>query len=258
MIATVVAMFLLDWRLAVFALALLPFFVWLTRRVGSERKRITTKQQESMADIALARRRSRSRSRASCSARRWAARTSSPSASSGESERLAELEVRSRMAGRWLMASIQMSFAVMPALVYWFAGLSPSRTAPAPISHRHARRLHDAADAAVLPDRQPAHVAIDIQTSLALFDRIFEYLDLPVDITEAADAAHAARAVHGEVRFEHVWFRYEPTRRPGRSPASTSTCPPGTTTAIVGETGCGQDDARLPRLAALRRRRGAR
>ena len=121
-IATVVALMLLDWRLAIFSLALLPFFVWLTRRVGNERRRITSKRQGRMADMSALVEESLSVSgillgktmgRSDELAERFSA----------ESEELAELEVQSRMAGRWRMASVQMSFSVMPALVYLFGGL---------------------------------------------------------------------------------------------------------------------------------------
>ena len=90
-------------------------------------------------------------------------------------------------------------------------------------------------------------MAVDIQTSTALFDRVFEYLDLPVDIhpgtRELAD-------VRGEVRFEDVSFRYDEDAWTLRD--ITLEVPAGTRTAIVGETGVGQDDAGLPRRAAVR------
>src|ERR671921_2218269 len=112
-LATVVAMVLLDWRLAAFSLGLLPFFVLLTRRVGAERKRITTQRQGRLADMSSLVEESLSVSgillgktmgRSGELVQRFA----------GESRELADLEVRSRMAGRWTMASVQMSFAVMP------------------------------------------------------------------------------------------------------------------------------------------------
>ena len=175
-------MLLLDWRLALFSLALLPFFVLLARRVGDQRRKITTVKQGAMADISSLVQESLSVSgillgktmgRGAELADRF----------EGESENLADLEVRSRMAGRWMMAAIQTSFAVMPALVYLFAGPGPGRGLD-----RHDRRLHHAADAALLPDPVAALAsAVDIQTSTALFDRVFEYLDLPVDI-EPGDA----------------------------------------------------------------------
>ena len=108
-LATIVAMFALDWRLAAFSLALLPFFVWLTRRVGRERKRITTERQGRLADMSSLVEESLSVSgillgktmgRAPELADRF----------TRESADLADLEVRSRMAGRWRMASVQMTF----------------------------------------------------------------------------------------------------------------------------------------------------
>ena len=121
-LATLVAMVALNWLLAVFSLALLPFFLWLTRRVGQERKRITSVRQSRLADMSTLVEESLSVSgillgktmgRGPELARRF----------TDESEELADLEVRSRMAGRWRMASVQMSFAIMPACVYWFAGI---------------------------------------------------------------------------------------------------------------------------------------
>ena len=112
---------LLDWRLAVFSLVLLPFFVWLTRRVGEERRRIQSVRQGRLADMSTLVEESLSVSgillgktmgRSPELVERFAT----------ESGELADLEVRARMAGRWRMASVQMSFAIMPAGVYWFAG----------------------------------------------------------------------------------------------------------------------------------------
>src|SRR4051794_25771453 len=108
-LATIVAMFLLDWRLAAFSLAVLPLFVWLTRRVGAERRKITTQRQSTMADISTLVEESLSVSgvllgktmgRSPELAQRF----------STESQRLADLEVRQRMAGRWVMATIQGTF----------------------------------------------------------------------------------------------------------------------------------------------------
>ena len=122
-VASVVAMFLLDWRLAIFSLGLLPFFVLLARRVGNQRRRITTVKQGAMADISSLVQESLSVSgillgktmgRGAELAGRF----------EGESARLADLEVRSRMAGRWMMASIQTSFAVMPALSSRYSSIS--------------------------------------------------------------------------------------------------------------------------------------
>src|SRR5205809_759980 len=115
--ATMVGMLVLNWKLALFAFALIPFFVLLTRRVGNERRRIAKTTQETLADISSLVQESLSVSgillgKTMGRGKELADRFE------GDSRRLADLEVRQRMAGRWVMASIQTSFAIMPAAVY--------------------------------------------------------------------------------------------------------------------------------------------
>jgi ATP-binding cassette subfamily B protein len=235
-IASVIAMFALDWRLAVFSLGLLPFFIVLTRRVGAQRRRITTTRQETIADMSSIVQESLSVSgillgktmgRADALADRF----------EGESARLAELEVRQRMAGRWVMASIGTSFAVMPAAVYWFAGQSWMGSA---VTIGTVVAFTTLQTRLFRPIMSLLSVQIDVQTALALFDRIFEYLNLPVEIAERPHPVALDRAtLRGEVAFQGVTFRY-----PGAEHATlddvTLTVPAGTTTAIVGETGSGK------------------
>jgi ATP-binding cassette subfamily B protein len=235
-LATVVAMFLLDWRLAAFSLALLPFFIWLTRRVGRERKRITAERQGRLADMSSLVEESLSVSgillgktmgRAPELAERF----------TRESADLADLEVRSRMAGRWRMASVQMAFSIMPALVYWFAGYTIAQ-GNAAISIGTVVAFTTLQTRLFFPLQSLLSVGIDIQTSFALFHRIFEYLDLPVDIAEH-EASRELRDVRGEVRFEGVSFAYEEDGPPTLRDVEL-VIPAGTTTAIVGETGSGK------------------
>ena len=125
-IAAVIAMFLLSWQLAIFSLILLPFFVLLSRRVGSERRRITTRMQGMLADMSTLVEESLSVS-GILLGKTMGRGTELAERFERESENLANLEVKSRMAGRWVMASIQMSFSIMPALVYWYAGVRRHR-----------------------------------------------------------------------------------------------------------------------------------
>jgi ATP-binding cassette subfamily B protein len=237
-LATIAAMALLDWRLALFSLALLPFFVWLTRRVGNERKKITSRKQGRLADMSSLVEESLSVSGI------LLGKTMGRSGElvdrfTAESQQLADLEVQSRMAGRWRMSTVQMSFSIMPAFVYLFAGMtiaggSSSITIGTVVAFTTLQtRL-------LFPIGSLLNVGIDIQTSRALFDRIFEYLDLPVDITERADPVvlDAARVL-GEVRFEDVAFRYEEDGVPTLRGVDLVVAP-GTKTAIVGETGSGK------------------
>jgi ATP-binding cassette, subfamily B, bacterial len=228
-VATMIGMLVLSWQLALFAFALIPIFAVLTRRVGNERRRIAKTTQESLADISSIVQESLSVSgillgktmgRGDELADRF----------ESESQNLADLEVRQRMAGRWVMASIQTSFSVMPAAVYWLGGTVLSHT----LSIATIVAFTTLQTRLFFPVGSLLGVSLDIQTSLALFDRIFEYLDEPVDIEEGTvDAAEA-----GDVVYDHVWFRYSDDVWTLEDVSFA--VPAGTTTALVGETGAGK------------------
>jgi ATP-binding cassette, subfamily B, bacterial len=231
--ATMVGMLVLNWRLALFAFALIPFFVLLTRRVGNERRRIAKTTQETLADISSLVQESLSVSgillgktmgRGKELADRFEA----------DSLRLAGLEVRQRMAGRWVMASIQTSFAIMPAAVYWFGGLALAHGSQA-VSISMLVAFTTLQTRLFFPVGSLLGVSLDVQTSLALFDRIFEYLDQPVDIEERPGALAAGQA--GDIVFDGVWFGYDGA---WTLEDITFTVEAGTTTALVGETGSGK------------------
>src|SRR3989440_6738168 len=176
-VATMVGMLLLSWQLALFAFALIPIFVFMTRRVGNERRRIAKTTQETLADISSLVQESLSVSgillgktmgRGNELADRF----------EDESRQLADLEVRQRMAGRWVMASIQTSFAIMPAAVYWFGGLALANGSHA-LSIPLLVAFTTLQTRLFFPVGSLLGASLDVQTSLALFDRIFEYLDQP-------------------------------------------------------------------------------
>ena len=232
-VATMVGMLLLSWELALFAFALIPFFVLLTRRVGNERRRIAKTTQETLADISSLVQESLSVSGILLG--KTMGRTKElADRFEGDSLRLADLEVRQRMAGRWVMASIQTSFSIMPAAVYWFGGLALAHGSHA-VSVPMLVSFTTLQTRLFFPVGSLLGVGLDVQTSLALFDRIFEYLDQPVDIEEAPDAVATGHA--GDVVFDGVWFKYgdEWTLED-----VSFTVPAGTTTALVGETGSGK------------------
>jgi ATP-binding cassette subfamily B protein len=235
-LATVTAMFALSWQLTVFSLILLPFFVWLTRRVGNERRRIQSVRQGRLADMSTLVEESLSVS-GILLGKTMGRSSELVDRFSSESSELADLEVRARMAGRWRMASVQMSFAIMPAAVYWFAGYS--------IAHGHdlisigtVVAFTTLQTRLLFPMQQLLSVGLEVQTSLALFGRIFEYLDLPVDIVERP-GARALSNVRGDVELQDVWFRYEPDA-PWTLQEISAEIPAGTRTALVGETGSGK------------------
>lgn len=247
-IATVVAMLALDWRLTLVSLVLLPVFAWISRRVGRERKRITTRRQKQMA--AMAATVTESLSVSGILLGRTMGRADSLTKSfAEESERLVDLEVRSSMAGRWRMSVIGIVMAAMPALLYWAAGLSHDIGGPA-ISLGTLVAFVSLQQGLFRPTVSLLSTGVQIQTSLALFQRIFEYLDLPVDITEPAEPVRLPK-VSGEVAFEKVGFRYDPegAGRPTLDGVDV-TVPAGGSLAVVGPTGSGKSTLSylVPRL----------
>jgi ATP-binding cassette subfamily B protein len=237
-IASLIAMCLLDWRLAIISLVFVPPSVYMTRRVGQIRRKITTQQQRQLADMSALVAESLSVSgimlgktmgRGGDLAGRFTT----------ESKDIADLEVKSRMAGRWMMATIQFTFAVQPAIIYWLAGQTFIGTS---ISIGTVVAFTTLQTRLLFPIQSLLGVQADMQTSLALFDRIFEYLDLPVDIVESEHPVELRpEELLGEVRFEGVSFRY------GANDSDAWTVrdidlivPAGTRTAVVGETGAGK------------------
>jgi ATP-binding cassette subfamily B protein len=235
-LATVTAMFALSWRLTVFSLILLPFFVWLTRRVGNERRRIQSVTQGRLADMSTLVEESLSVS-GILLGKTMGRSQELVDRFSAESSEVADLEVRSRMAGRWRMSTVQMAFAIMPAAVYWYAGFEIAHGHDA-ISIGTIVAFTTLQTRLLFPMQQLLSVGLEVQTSLALFGRIFEYLDLPVDIVERADARTLSN-VRGDVELEDVWFRYEPDS-PWTLQEIGAEIPAGTRTALVGETGSGK------------------
>ncbi|MEV8474182.1 ABC transporter ATP-binding protein [Streptomyces sp. NPDC051173] len=255
-VATVVAMLALDWRLTVVSLLLLPVFVGISRRVGRERKKITSQRQKQMA--AMAAMVTESLSVSGILLGRTMGRSDSLTrAFSQESERLVGLEVRANMAGRWRMSTIGVVMAAMPALVYWAAGIALQAGGPS-ISLGTLVAFVSLQQALFRPAISLLTTGVQMQTSLALFQRIFEYLDLPVDIAEPEKPVRLEK-VRGEVRFEDVTFSYEAqgseAQGAGEPPRQALNgidleVPAGGSLAVVGPTGSGKSTLSylVPRL----------
>ncbi|MFF8935444.1 ABC transporter ATP-binding protein [Streptomyces paradoxus] len=235
-VATIVAMIALDWRLTVVSLLLLPVFVWISRRVGNERRRITTQRQKQMAAMAATVTESLSVS-GILLGRTMGRSDSLTKAFSDESEELVDLEVRSNMAGRWRMAVITIVMAALPAVIYWTAGMALQLGGPE-VSIGTIVAFVSLQQGLFRPAVSLLSTGVQIQSSLALFQRIFEYLDLPVDITERPDPVSLDR-IKGEVRFENVSFGYDAKDGPVLDGIDL-TVPAGGSLAIVGPTGAGK------------------
>jgi ATP-binding cassette subfamily B protein len=239
-IASIVAMVILDWRLAAISLVFVPAFVLLTRRVGQVRRRITTERQKRLADLSALVSESLSVSGIMLGKTMGRGRDLANRFTT-ESSEIADIEVRSRMAGRWMMSTIQMVFAIQPVLIYWIAGQSSIHGGHA-ISIGTVIAFAQLQTRLLFPIQSLLSTGADVEASLALFDRIFEYLDLPVDIVEKSDPVELRpEEVLGEVRFEGVSFGYGASEDgPWTLQGIDVVVPAGTRTAIVGETGAGK------------------
>lgn len=235
-VAAVTAMIVLDWRLTIVSLIMLPFFVWISRRVGSERRKITAQRQEKMAGMSAIVEESLSVSGILLG--RTMGR--SPALVDGfarESRGLVDLEIRSSMAGRWRQSTITIVMSAMPAVIYWAAGLTVATGQPL-VSIGTLVAFTTLQTTLLRPMVQLLSTGVEVQSSMALFGRIFEYLDLKPDIEEPARPV-VLGTVAGEVRFDHVGFSYGAGDRDVLSDIDI-TVPAGSSLAIVGETGSGK------------------
>ena len=233
-VASAVAMLAMDVRLALLSFVLLPGTVWINRRVGAMRRRITTERQRRLALMTSQVQESlsvsgvllgRSMGRSPELTERFA----------GDAGGLADLEVRSQMAGKWQQSTISITFAAVPAVTYWLGGLA--LTGGPTVSIGTLVAFTTLQSSLFNPLNALLRTGVQVQSSLALFARIFEYLDLPVDIVESPSPV-ALPAVRGDVRLSDVSFAYEPGA-PTLTDVSLDV-PAGSTLAVVGATGSGK------------------
>jgi ATP-binding cassette subfamily B protein len=207
-LSTVVAMFLLDWRLTLLSLGMLPFFLFLTYRVGKIRREVSSETQKRLSDMTALTEETLSVS-GILLGKTFGAQERAVGRFRGLNLELARLQIRQAMVGRWFFAIIGTVFSITPAFVYWLAGTLAASGAPGAPTAGDIVAFTTLQSRLFFPVGQLLNVQVEIQGSLALFDRIFEYLDLEPDIVDAPDAvALEPAAVRGEVTFSHVAFAY--------------------------------------------------
>jgi ATP-binding cassette subfamily B protein len=208
-ISTVVAMLILSWQLTVLSLGILPFFFWLTRRVGKARQQVAASTQRSMADLSAITEETLSVSGILLS-KAFGRQKYETERFRKENERLAGLQIRQQMIGRSFFATIQIFFSVTPALVYLVAGYVMADGGPSGITAGTIVAFTTLQSRLFFPVGQMLQVSVEVQSAMALFERIFEYLDMPQEIADRPGARAVEPAtVRGHVRLRDVSFHYE-------------------------------------------------
>ncbi len=263
--SSLVAMVILSWQLTAVSLVLVPFFVYLTWRVGRVRRAVTTETQESMAEMSAITQETLSVSGILLS-KVFERRADEIERYRRANERLAGLQVRQQMTGQGFFALVQAFFGITPAIIYLVAGLALAGGGGPQISAGTIVAFTTLQTRLFFPIMQLLRVSVEIQSSLALFERVFEYLDLEPEIVDAPDSVALDRGtVRGEISLRAVSFSY-PERSP-LAPAGSAdgsdgrpsrraldrvslTIEPGQLAALVGPSGAGKTTVSylIPRL----------
>jgi ATP-binding cassette, subfamily B, bacterial len=264
--SSLVAMAVLSWQLTVVSLILVPLFVFLTWRVGRVRRAVTAETQESMAEMSAITQETLSVSGILLS-KVFERRADEIERYRRANERLAALQVRQQMTGQGFFALVQAFFGITPAIIYLVAGLTLDSGSGPAISAGTIVAFTTLQTRLFFPIIQLLRVSVEIQSSLALFERVFEYLDLESDIVDAPDAMRLdPRSVRGEVALRDVIFEYPESSPLAAAAASTDgadgrprrraldglslTIEPGQLAALVGPSGAGKTTVSylIPRL----------
>lgn len=204
--ATAIVIFGMDWRLALLALTIVPTFILPTRLVGRIRRRLSRDTQERQADL-LAFMQERLHIGGMLLTKMFGQERTDADAFAGHSREVMELNVRQAMAGRWLFMTFSVISVAGPALIYWYGGaqaIAGRLTVGTIIAFvAYLTNLYR-------PMAQLANVYVDVQGALAIFERIFEYLDMKPEVADLPGCADLA-AVDGHIRFEGVSFAYPAT-----------------------------------------------
>ena len=186
-ISTIIAMFLLSWQLSLLSLGLLPFFMYLTYRVGKVRREVSTETQKSLAELSATTEETLSVSGMLLS-KTFGQQENSIAKFRAINKNLARLQIRQAMVGRWFFMIIGTIFSIMPAFVYWLAGTLAANGDPSAPTAGAIVAFTTLQSRLFFPLGQLLNVQVEIQGSLALFDRIFEYLGMDPEIVDAPDA----------------------------------------------------------------------
>jgi ATP-binding cassette subfamily B protein len=246
-VSSIVAMVIISWQLTIVSVITVPAFFWLTKTVGDRRRRVSRSTQESLAAMSAISEETLSVSGVLL-AKVFGSQVRDTARYQRENQRLAGLEVRQQMIGQGFFAVVQSFLSITPAAIYLIAGLLLAHRQP--ISAGTIVAFTTLQTRLYFPIGQLLQVSVELRSSLALFDRVFEYLDVIPDITDAPDATDLpATASGGRVALREVYFRYPGTQDDALKGVSLE-ADPGQLVALVGPSGAGKTTISylIPRL----------
>src|SRR5262245_5855107 len=272
-VSTLIAMLILSVPLTLLSLFMMPFFLWLTVKVGRARREVATSTQQTLADLTAVTEETLSVSGILLS-KSFGRQRHEIDRFQGENERLTGLQMKQTMIGRSFFAIVGTFFSITPALVYLVAGWVLSNN-PGALTAGTIVAFTTLQSRLFFPIGSMLQVSTEIHSSMALFDRIFEYLDMDHEIDDAPDAiAIPPHEVLGRVQFESVSFRYDTPAEDAPAPASPTdlalaneaprewtledvslAIEPGQLAALVGPSGAGKTTMTylVPRLYDVQR-----
>ncbi|BCJ88431.1 ABC transporter ATP-binding protein [Effusibacillus dendaii] len=232
-VSTIITMYALDWRLATLSLIILPLFVWPTLRVGRLNFAVKKNTQQKMGELSSLMQETLSVSGATL-VKAFVRQKWEWQRFAKVNEELKKWQIRQSMIGRWFFASIGFLSTAGPAIIYWYGGhavIDQTISLGTVVAFTaYLQRLFG-------PIAALANTQVNIFGSIALFERLFEYLDMPVEIEDRPNAI-PLQNVKGEIRFEHVSFGYQSDRPILEN--LNFTIRPGQLVALVGPSGAGK------------------
>ena len=241
LISTVIAMIILSWQLTVVSLIILPVFIWLTSVVGKYRRRVSAATQVSLADMSAITEESLSVSGV------LLAKSNGQQAGASDGYRkqssiLARLQVKQQIVGRGFFIVVSSFFSVLPVAVFIVTGYV--NTGGIVITAGTILAFTGLQTRLFFPLGQLLQSTTEISSSLALFNRIFDYLDVEADIVDKDDAIDLPEPVKGRIEFDAVRFSYDPKPKKGEPTYALKgvdfTIEPGMLAAFVGPSGAGK------------------